>query len=118
MTKKIDVLYTVNSKGSGTASIEVSEVDGVSLLTSIRGYSSDVDFLQVKVDPNDYGIGSIITSFNDFKDMIPIPKDDYLQLSSSFTNQQIVYWCLGEEGSFDTDQSNVIQQLISKKLVF
>jgi len=116
MTKKIDVLYTVNSKGSGTASIEVSEVDGVSLLTSIRGYSSDVDFLQVKVDPNDYGIGSIITSFNDFKDMIPIPKDDYLQLSSSFTNQQIVYWCLGEEGSFDTDQSNVIQQLISKKV--
>ncbi|HRS02175.1 MAG TPA: Omp28-related outer membrane protein [Bacteroidota bacterium] len=114
-TRKIDVLYKLNSIGAGTAGIEIVEEDGSSFPLTITGYTSDAEYLQVNSASSDYGIISTIKSIEEFKNIVPIPVNDYLQLSSNFNQLKLVYWCLGEDGAFSSDQTNIIQQLINNK---
>lgn len=115
-SKTIDIAYTPNSIGSGTAKITVEEIDGHGFPTIIKGYTSDAEFVQVNTSTNDYGIINTIKSLPDFQSILPIPTKDFEQLYSNFNTLQIAYLCLGEDGTLNTNLKTAIEQMINNNV--
>lgn len=115
-SKTLTILYTVGSAGVSTGLISINEVDGSGFATSLKGYNSEPEFLQVNNSANDYGVLSTIQSFDDYKNIAPIPADDFVQVSSEFENLVVAYWCMGENGTLSANQKSTIDALLNKKV--
>lgn len=117
-TYNVKFRMTVNSTGSGQATLNIQEADGMSFSRSLKGYSADLSLLHVILDPasDATGLGTLIKSFPEYATFQAIPYADFLPLYSKFTNAKLVLYNTGDGGSLNSSDNSVLQNLINKKV--
>ena len=114
--------FTLNleatSTGYGEANLTINEEDGMKFYVTNRGYSDDLDLVQVMLDPkNDAaGLGNLIKSFPEYDRLQNVSYSDFNQIYSKFTNLGLVVYNSGDEGFLSATENSVVMSLINKKV--
>lgn len=117
-TYNVKFRMTVTSTGSGQATLNIQETDGMIFSKSLKGYSSDLTQFHVMVDPASdvAGLGNLIKSFPEYTQIQAIPPSDFSTLYSKFPDIKLVVYNAGSKGTIPATENSVIQSLINKKV--